>query len=144
MKKITLLIVGFFFMHQLSAQFKLGGGLNYIEKPSSIGIQAKALFGINEHLAMAGDAGYYITKGSQYDLNANLLWRALDVNGVFKLYPEGGIGFYQVKDEELDIGINLGLFSYFPVTDTLDLYIEPKVMIGSANSFALAAGVFFL
>ena len=40
--------------------------------------------------------------------------------------------------------LNLGVNGTLPLDGRLEVYIEPKIVIGSGSGFAIAAGVLFL
>lgn len=135
---IFLIISNFSF-----AQFKFGAGLGYLENGNQFSLQAKTAVGITNELMLGGSYNYYLSSANQYDVNVDAMWRIIDINRTVYIYPFGGLHFIKPNNTRIDIGINLGLFSYFPITEKLELYIEPKYILGSARSFSLSAGVFF-
>ncbi len=142
MKQIIVLFV-FLVPCTMFAQFKLGAGLQYLERTNQIGVHAKTAIGINDKIMLNASGNYYLSKAFRYDVNADVNWRLFDVNETVFFYPLAGLNFLKATDSDIDIGINLGIFSYFPLSDRLDMYLEPKLILGSINSFAMSAGVFF-
>ncbi len=141
--KNLFILFAFLIPSAVVGQFKFGAGLNYIERTNQIGVHAKTAIGVNDKIMLNGSATYYLSNATNFDVNVDVNWRILDVNDVVFIYPLGGLNFLKQNNKDIDIGINLGLFSYFPLSSRLDMYLEPKIIVGSINSFVISAGVFF-
>jgi hypothetical protein len=143
-KHILSFVICFFVMHSiLLAQFNIGAGLTYLERNNDVGLQAKAVLGLAEKWAVAAGGDLILTKGTKFDINTDVQYR-ITLGDFVRFNPLAGLNFTKRTDvSAIDIGINLGLFSFIPLQERLNLYIEPKLTVGSLNSFVLSAGVMF-
>ncbi len=128
------------FAFQAHSQFNIGAGMTYVERGNEVGIGAKAFLGLNQFWGASLGANWILTNDIKYDINADAHYR-LNL-GEVRIHPLGGLNFSKLTDiSGLDIGINLGVFSFIPLQERLNLYIEPKITLGNYNSFVLSAGV---
>ncbi|MFT6808983.1 MAG: hypothetical protein ACJA01_002215 [Saprospiraceae bacterium] len=143
MKRILALV---FFVAALaitgSAQFKFGAGVGLLE--GRFGVQAKAHNTFTEDFAGQGSFTYYFESGATvWSLDLDVHYKGFNIGDVegFSLAPFAGLNIYRVSASAT--GLNVGINGTLPITDSLDLYIEPKIVIGGAGSFGIAAGVYF-
>lgn len=142
MNSRTILTILILTISQLGfSQFNAGGGLTYVEKQNDVGIGAKAILGLAEFWGACLGADLFFTNGVKFDVNADAHYR-LRIGENTAINPLLGLNFTKFSENsDLDIGINLGLFTLIPLQDRLNLYIEPKLTVGTFNSFVLSAGV---
>ncbi|MFT4568434.1 MAG: hypothetical protein ACI9FN_003403 [Saprospiraceae bacterium] len=152
MKRILALV---FFVAALaitgSAQFKFGAGVGLLE--GRFGVQAKAHNTFTEDFAGQGSFTYYFESGATvWSLDLDVHYKGFNIGDVegFSLAPFAGLNIYRVSVSAGNFnvgasatGLNVGINGTLPITDSLDLYIEPKIVIGGAGSFGIAAGVYF-
>ncbi len=130
----TLLQVGY-------SQFNFGAGLTYLERGSDIGIQGKTFLGLSEYWGAALGADFILTNDIVFDINADAHYR-FNVGQQSRIHPFGGLNLAKFPESsEIDIGINFGVFASFPIQNRLQLYLEPKVIVGGLKTFVLSAGV---
>jgi len=142
MKKylISLILIGSLLQIGKS-QFDVGLGLTYLEQGSDIGLQGKTFLGLSEFWGISAGADFILTKDIKFDINADAHYR-FNIGQESRIHPFGGLNLVKFpNDTEIDIGINLGVFASFPIHNKLQLYIEPKVVLGGLNTFVLSAGV---
>ncbi len=129
-----------------SAQFKFGGGLQFFE---DLGIQGRAHNVFSEDIAGQGTFNYYFSSGfSSWSIDADVHYHGLDLGEVesFALAPFAGLNIFRVSAfgvSASDVGLNLGIIGTLPISDGLELYIEPKIVIGGGSGFAISGGVYF-
>ncbi len=123
------------------SQFHIGGGLSYVERGNEVGLGAKATLGLAEFWGAALGTDLILTNGAKFSINADAHYR-LRLGENTSINPLAGLNFTKFSDNsDLDIGINLGVFTMIPLQDRLNLYIEPKITVGTFNSFVLSAGI---
>lgn len=153
MKKVLALAV---FMISMSAvsfgQFKFGAGAVLATgSGGNVGVQAKGHYQINEDFAGQASFTYFFESDvtfTHFDLDVHYSGFDLgDVEG-FSLTPFAGLNIATVSASSngfgasfTDTNINVGVNGTFPITDSMDLYIEPKIVIG--GGFIVGAGVYF-
>ncbi len=136
------------------SQFKFGAGANMIFDGSFFGVGARAHNTFTEDFAGQASFHYYFESGfTVWTLDLDVHYSGFELGDVesFSLTPFAGINIFNVSaDTGLGFGVsasstnlNLGLNGTMPLTESLDLYIEPKIIIGNGGSFAIAAGVYF-
>ncbi len=146
MKKLLLSVViclsAFSFCQ---AQVQFGGGLQYL-KPSggsSIGIGATAIIPLNENFDIKPSFHYFFEEFTLYAIDADVQYTGLVLNESVRLNPFAGLNLFG-GDLDSTLGINLGLSVIAPINETLDLYVEPKlILISDLDGFAISAGVLF-
>ena len=151
MKRILALV---FFVVALAltgtSQFKFGAGVGLLE--SSFGVQGKAHYGVNDDFAGQGSFTYYFESGvTVWSLDLDVHYKGFDIGDVegFSIAPFAGLNIYKISSSGgfnvglSFTGLNLGVNGTLPLTDNLDLFVEPKIVIGGVGSFGIAAGVYF-
>jgi len=151
MKKIivaALLVVGFAF--SINAQFKVGAGVSLLE--GDFGVQAKAHNTFSEAIAGQASFSYYFpgTGVTFWSLDADVHYTGFNIGDVegFRIAPFAGLNYGNVSVDGVggdnDLGINLGVNGTLPLDGGLEVFIEPKIVLGgNINGFGLAAGVYF-
>lgn len=143
--KFTLFLITVFTI-SLSAQIKVGAGLSLVD--GNIGISGKGTVGVNEQFDAGGMISYYFLEGDAtaltFDIDAQ--YKALGEPDGFRLKGIAGLQFARVAVgdfSDTEIGINIGALLEIPVTESLEVYIEPKYVIEGLEDFVISAGVFF-
>lgn len=146
------LITFLFFMILIStsafSQFKVGAGAGLIFDGSLFGVGGKGHYTINEDFAGQGSFTYYFEDFTVWTLDLDVHYSGFDIGDLesFRLTPFAGLNIFRASIlgfGATDTGINLGLNGTMPLTDSMDLYVEPKFMIGGGSSLAISAGVYF-
>lgn len=120
MKKLLLVLaatalLGVF--QKANAQFKVGGGLNYATKISTLGISAQGAYDFTEEWGATASFTYYLEKDnasySSIDVNANYTFT--EIENVGKMYGIAGINHFMVSVDTPKVsyeGIDVGGGSY--------------------------------
>jgi hypothetical protein len=149
MKKLLTLL---FFVTVLStsafSQLKFGAGAGLILDGTLFGVGGRGHYTINEDFAGQGTFTYYFEDVSVWTLDLDVHYSGFNLGDVesFRLTPFAGLNIFRASVlgfGATDTGINLGLNGTMPLTGSLDLYVEPKIIIGGGSSIAIAAGVYF-
>ncbi len=142
MKKLLtfILIISSF---QAFAQFKVGAGLNYTTFRPAWAAQIKTSIPLGDKWAIGGTGDFFFISEGGWDINIDAQYRLVELGNV-PIMPFAGVNFTDFKESEFSTGINLGVLTYFPITDMLDLYLEPKYLLisSNANGLVVSAGVF--
>ena len=137
------------------SQFKVGAGANYIFDGSSFGVGARGHYTFTEDFAGQGSFHYYFEGSgiSLWTLDFDVHYSGFEIGDLegFRLTPFAGLNIITASiDSGLGFGVsatstnlNIGIQGLTPITESLDLYIEPKFIIGGGGAFAIAAGVYF-
>lgn len=136
-------------------QFKFGAGLTADIDDGFVGVTGKAHNIFTDEYAGQVSFSYFFEDNNitywAIDLDVHYMgWDIGDVEG-FNITPFGGLQIaranYDVpfmgNDGDSELGINVGIQGNIPITDELDLFIEPKIIISGLDGFVLSAGVFF-
>jgi len=84
---------------------------------------------------------HLLFKGIDFDINGDVHYR-FNIGRDARIHPLAGLNLAKFNgNSTLDIGINLGIFASMPIQDRLQLYLEPKVILGGQSSFAISVGV---
>lgn len=146
MKQVLLTTVLLFFFFASSAQFKFGAGgaLNF--DGTSLGVTGKGHYTVNEEFAGQGSFTYYFENVTLWALDLDVHYSGFELEAAeFVISPFAGLNFFHVEvlgfgdtSTNLNIGVNatkdLG---------SLQLFIEPKLILGSGSSLNVAGGVYF-
>ena len=137
------------------AQFKPGAqAALWTGNGGQFGIGAKGHYQINEDFAGQGSFTYYFESDiTIWTLDLDVHYSGFDIGDVesFRLTPFAGLNFYNVSaDTGLGFSVsgsstnlNLGINGTMPLGDSLEFFVEPKIVIGGGSAFAVAAGVYF-
>ena len=138
----TLLILGSLLFCSLGySQVNIGAGLTYLERGNEIGLQAKVLYSWNDNWGASAGFDYILTDGTNFDINGDVHYR-IQIGRDARINPLAGLNLVKYNSNSpIDIGINLGVFAVMPIQDRLQLYLEPKVILGGQRSFVISVGV---
>lgn len=148
MKRILALV---FFVSALafagSAQLKFGAGGTLLD--GSFGIQGKAHNTFSEDFAGQATFNYFFESGvTLWGLDFDVHYSGFDLGDVenFRLSPFAGLNILRASAGGFSSGttnLNIGINGTMPLTDTMDLYVEPKFVLGDGSGFGLSVGVYF-
>ena len=128
------------------SQFKVGAGANFIFDGGALGIGGRSHYTINEDFAAQGSFHFYFDSFVDWTLDFDVHYSGFDLGDLegFRLTPFAGLGIINAGGNFGSSGnLNLGIQGLTPITESLDLYIEPKIIIGDGSTLAIAAGVYF-
>jgi hypothetical protein len=148
MKRLLLLLFSTaFFITSAHGQLKFGAGINLL---NDIGIQGKVHNVFSETIAGQGSFTLFFSSGATiFNIDLDAHYYAFDLGDLesFALTPFAGINIFSSSGENnsgrTDIGLNLGINGTLQLTETLELYVEPRIVINNGTDFGLAAGVYF-
>lgn len=148
MKRILALV---FFVVALaaagSAQFKFGAGASLLD--GSFGVQGKAHNTFTDDFAGQGSFTYFFESGiTLFAVDLDVHYSGFNLGDVesFKLAPFAGLNILRASVAGFSSGstnLNIGINGTMPLTDTMDLYVEPKFVIGNGSGFGVSVGVYF-
>ncbi len=148
MKKTLLLLVCVFAMgYSAQAQTKFGAGASFLD--GLFGVGARAHNSFTEDFAGQASFHYYFESlVNVYSIDLDVHYSGFDLGDVesFAITPFAGLNFFRAAQNGIggtNTNLNVGVNGTMPLTDTLDLYIEPKFIIGRISSFGVSAGVYF-
>ena len=97
---------------------------------------------MSEDWRIAGAFSYYFDSAYDYGIDLDVQYELLTISDDFNIFPLAGLNFSNFEIGS-NIALNLGIFSDFPVTDRLRVYIEPKIIVDNNSTFVAAAGILF-
>ncbi len=127
------------------AQFNIGVGTTVKPNDVTIGVQAKAVIGVDENWRFSPSANYYITNDAKFGFDADVMYTLITIADNVNIFPMGGINWTEYGGMAgSDIGINLGVFSNFSIKDdSINIYLEPKMLFSDNKGFIMSGGVLF-
>ena len=154
MKRIlTLAICVFALSFSASAQFKFGPQAALLTDGSFFGVGGKGHYTFNEDFAGQASFTYYFEEFTVWTLDLDVHYSGFEIGDVesFRLTPFAGLNIFNVSvDTGLGFGVsgsttnlNLGMNGTMPIGESLEFFVEPKIIIGSGSGFGIAAGVYF-
>ena len=131
-----------------SAQLKFGAGVQVYDR---FGVQGKVHNTFSEEISGQASLSYYFISGVTFwGIDADVHYYGLDLGDIesFAIAPFAGLNFARFSALGVggsDIGLNLGIIGTLPLDNGLEVYLEPKIVIGGARSteFAIGGGVYF-
>ena len=146
-------IIAVFFLIMVSStdgisQLRFGAGANFTFDNSLLGVGGRMMYDINEDFAAQGQFSLFLDDVADFIIELDVYYKGLDLGDVegFQLTPFAGLNIFRASVLGFgasDTGLTLGLQGLSPLTDSMDLYVEPKIYLGGGSSFAIAAGVYF-
>ena len=153
-KLLTLIALTCLFNISLSAQFTFGAGISINVDDSFFGLSGKGHYQINDEYAGQASLTYFLENNnvSFFIVDLDVIYNGFNIGDLegFSIKALGGLqvasasvdtGFGSASDTEL--GLNVGVNAVIPLTDRLDLYIEPKFVISGIDGFVISGGVYF-
>jgi len=143
MKKIILacfVILSTF--HFASAQINVGIGNTLIFDGTTYGLQAKGIVNVSEDWRVGGTFSYYFDSAVDYGIDVDVQYELITIGESVNIFPMAGLNFFKYPGDS-NIALNLGLFSDFPVTERMRVYIEPKIIVDNESTFVASAGILF-
>ena len=141
MKKLLALLL-FLGCYQFSiGQFSDGAGLSVITgNTSAFGLQARAMYGVNDDFTVGVAYNYYFEKNIGNIIDVDLQYTLINTDGGFQLNPLAGI---RVNTKgEVDTDLHLGIYSVLPIGG-YHFYLEPKFVISKNDAFVVSTGFRF-
>lgn len=144
MKKLTLaLLLCIGSLSVSHAQLNFGAGAQLIFDGSVFGVQGKVLYkNLTDQIDLSGSFTLYLEDGIDWAIDVDAQYQLTETDAGIRLYPFAGVNILK-SFANTDIGINLGFGGRMKLTDSLDLYVEPKIILNNGSSLAVTAGVFF-
>ncbi|MEM9548362.1 MAG: hypothetical protein AAGA77_20430 [Bacteroidota bacterium] len=147
MKHLLLTTVLLFFFFASSAQTKFGaGGVLNLDNLNSIGVTGKVHHTFDDDFAGQGSFVYYFEDITLYAIDLDVHYSGFDIAlGDFAIRPFGGLNIFRISVGgfgDTDINLNLGV-SGTKDLGSVELFIEPKIIIGSGSALNIAGGVYF-
>jgi|GEM_PF-1324123 len=146
MKKLIFTIfIALTFGYSGFGQTQFGGGISFVSSSNSaIGVGLKTAFDVTESLRAAPSFHYYFEEGTFFSIDADIQFKLATIGDNTLIFPFAGLNFAKTEGLDAELGINLGVHANFPVSDFLNVYLEPKfVLLSDLDGFAIAAGIFF-
>lgn len=129
------------------AQFKFGAGGTLLD--GSFGIQGKAHNTFSETIAGQATFNYFFESGvTLWGIDADVHYTGFNIGDVegFKIAPFAGLNILRASVAGFSSGttnLNLGVNGTLPMDSGLELYVEPKFVLGDGSGFGLSVGVYF-
>ena len=158
MKNKLNLLVLFAFVFTLStsvAQTKVGGFVGYGSSRQQAGLGTIAEFPVSDKVSLSPSLLFYFPESTNtfrynwLEFNTNVNYYFFQ-QGAINVYGIGGMNYFNqhVKNKDTgsssshgDVGVNLGVGSYFNVNKNFYPFAELKFVLGDADQMALFFGV---
>lgn len=148
---ISSLIITIAVVFSIQAQdFRFGAGGQLIFDGSVFGLQGKALYNVNESIDAAATVTIHLEEFVDWTVDLDAHYLLLELGNEIGFKPFAGLSITRfsfsilgVNTADTDIGLNLGAFFDVLKTGDYQIYIEPKLIIGGAESLAVSAGILF-
>lgn len=155
MKKIlALAFFALFITVDSNAQVKFGvlGSLYF--DGSFFGVGGRAHNSFSEDISGQGSFTYFLKSGGTFwAIDADVLYHGFDIGDVenFSITPFAGLNIFSTPGGSIagisfggtNTGINLGVSATKTLGDSMELFIEPKLIIGNGGNFAVTGGIYF-
>ena len=134
------------------SQFKFGAGANLLFDGGYFGLSGKGHYTINEQYAAQASFTYFFEDFTVWNLDLDVHYDGFNIGDLegFRLTPFAGLNVFRtditvgnISGGDTDINLNLGMNGTINLTESLDLYVEPKFILGDGSTFGIAAGVYF-
>ena len=145
-KYLQAVVLVFLFASTGMSQFNFGAGAQILFDGSVFGIQGKALYTVDESWRGAGSFTIHLKELVDWSIDVDVHYTALEISENFNLAPFAGLGmtrFGILGLSSTEIGINLGAFFELAASESIDVYIEPKLNVGGYESFGISGGILF-
>lgn len=148
MKKFIVLgIFSLILSSNAFGQIKFGAGVS-LQVADLFGVGGRAHYTINEKFAAQAGVNIWLEEFFDYSIDLDAYYQGFDIGDLegFSLTPFAGLNIarYSVLGfGDTQVGLNIGLQGLLSLTGSLDLYIEPKLVIGGLDGFYISGGVYF-
>ena len=156
MKKVLLsLFAVTCFCFTISAQdegaFRFGAGVQLFDISDAVGLQGKAVYGLNETLDLSGAFTYWLKDGIDFSIDANVQYKGLDVSDSFKLQPLAGLTYLKTPSVSTQFGtfggsttsIHIGASFRFVLEGGTTIYAEPILLLDDGSPINISGGILF-
>lgn len=147
MKKVFILVLFLsgLFVSESDAQFRFGAGVDvWLEGETTLGIQGKAIYDIQENLGLNGSLTYYLSDLLDYSLDVAVQYTVINGESL-KLSPLAGFDMTRVSFLGLgstNTALQVGALLELPIGG-MNAYIEPKLIIDDGSALVISGGVMF-
>ncbi len=142
MKQVLITSVLLFFFISASAQFKVGAGASLNFDGAFFGVTGKGHYTINEDFAGQGSFTYYFENTTVWSLDFDTHYSGFDIEvAEFAISPFAGLNVFRIGSAS-STNINLGV-NATKALGSLELFIEPKIILGGGSSLNISGGVYF-
>ncbi|NNF33131.1 MAG: hypothetical protein HKN68_03435 [Saprospiraceae bacterium] len=132
--------------------FRFGAGVQLYDISEAVGIQGKAVYGLNETLDIGGAFTYWLEDFIQFSIDANVQYKGLDVSESFKLQPLAGLTY--LKTESVNLGgfgsiggsttqLHVGASFRFVLEGGMTIYADPILILNDGSGVNISAGILF-
>ena len=150
MKKILALclFMGCFMFSGNAQSFKFGAQGQLLFDGSFFGVGGKGHYTFNDQFAGQASFTYYFEEVTVWTLDLDVHYSGFNIGDVesFRLTPFAGLNIFNVSVFGVSANttnLNLGINGTMPLGDSLEFFVEPKIILGSGSTLAIAAGVYF-
>ena len=151
----------FLFSSEATAQIQLGGGLTYGTGISSLGLNLRGTYEINEKFLAAPGANFFFKDKSLSDvtfsyfsIDLDTRYQLVTIADDINIYPVAGLNIFNVKvegsttgirarEDGLTMGLNLGLGAQVATLTSLSYFGEFRVTVGGIDQSTITAGVLY-
>jgi hypothetical protein len=138
---------------QEEGAFRFGAGVQLFDISEAVGLQGKAVYGLNETLDIGGAFTYWLEDFIQFSIDANVQYKGLDVSDSFKLQPLAGLTY--LKTESIDIGggfgtiggsttsLHIGASFRFVLEGGMTIYADPILILDDGSPINISGGILF-
>lgn len=145
MNKVLLILMFLGSAVTLSSQLSVGAGLE--SNFDNIGIKGQLKLGLTEDIGIQGSYTIYVSSpiSTMLNLDGHYLLTTAGNSDMIVVNALAGFNFWNsgIEGDKSVLGINIGSNVTFPISDGLDMFIEPKLTIISTASIQVAMGVYF-
>jgi len=145
MNKVLLILIFLGCTVTLSSQLSVGAALE--SDFDNIGIKGQVKLGLTEEIALQGSYTIYFSSpvSTMLNLDGHYLLTTAGDSDMITVNALAGFNFWGsgLEGDKSVLGINIGSNVTFPISDRLDMFIEPKLTIISTASIQVAMGVYF-
>lgn len=143
MKKLLLIALLFSTsLSSISAQdLDFGAGIQLVDGFEILGLQGKAIYGIDEKFDIAGAFTFYLEDGTGFGIDIDGQYKLLNVSDKFNLYPIAGLNVTKYSTGS-NFGINIGAMFDF-VFESYRFYAEPKIILKDGSPIVISGGILF-
>ena len=130
------------------SQLKFGAGANLLFDGTLFGVGGRVQYAINEDFAAQGGLNIFLDDVADYMIDLDVYYSGFELGDVegFSLTPFAGLNIFRASVlgfGATDTGLTLGIQGLLPITDGLNLYVEPRLYLGGGDGFGISAGVYF-
>lgn len=134
----------------LAQGFNFGAGAQMVFNGSVLGVQGKAIYNVNNSIDAAGTFTLHLEDFIDWTIDLDAHYLLLEIGEEFGFKPFAGLSITRASvsilgfsESDTSVGLNVGAFFDLLKTDKFQFYVEPKIMIGGFDGFAVSGGILF-